>query len=309
MDSFRHKGTCSRVEAVRDRVGGAEGRLTVFRHDLSAPFDHVLERRIIEACGGGPPDAFFCIAADSAVERSITDPVACLRNNFEVSLTMLELARRVRPALYLHLSTDECFGEAPPSGGHREWDPYLPSNPYAASKAAQDMMAVSYWRSYDLPVVIVHSMNVIGEWQDREKFLPRLVWKIHSGQRMEIYSGADGRPGSRFYVHAETFADALLFVAGRPIPRFSEGATRPAKYNIVGDEELDNLEVARIVAGHMGRPLEYDLVPSGSLRPGYDRRYALDGSLLSSLGWRPRVSSRDGIRRVVDWALDHPCWI
>jgi dTDP-glucose 4,6-dehydratase len=188
IDSFRHKGTCRRVV----EVGGDNPRVKTFKHDLTAPIDTPLDRLLhdVRPAPSGEGHQFSSIdyiinmASDSAVERSVTDPTACVRNNVDLMLNMLEYARLVaRPKLFIHISTDEVYGEAPCWGGHPEWAPIMPSNPYAASKAAQEALAISYWRTYRLPIVIVNIMNIIGERQDPEKFLPKLIQKDSQGRR------------------------------------------------------------------------------------------------------------------------------
>ena len=155
-------------------------------------------------------------------------------------------------------------------------------------------------------------MNVVGARQDREKFLPKIIWKVATGQAMDIYANfdSDGNPsiGSRFYLHAENHADALVWLSERPVSSYPS-SPRPDRYNIVGDVELNNLELAMMVAEIMGKELKYKLVESESARPGYDRRYALDGSKIRDAGWVPPVLFRDGLEKIVKWTMDNPWWI
>jgi dTDP-glucose 4,6-dehydratase len=314
LDSFRHKGTYSRLEEVRLEPD----RVLVLRHDLSVPIDEALENRILgrTMSDAGPRneklEIVINMASDSAVERSVSDPAHCWRNNCELALNMLEFARRTKPDVFYQVSSDEVYGDCPEGYSHPEWDVIVPSNPYAASKAAQEALAISYFRTYDVPVVITNTMNTIGMCQDKEKFLPKIIWKVATGQKMEIYADplADGafHIGSRFYLHADNHADAFVWLSERPPARYSQGARRPDRYNVVGDVELNNLEFAQMVAEVMGMPLKYELKCSESARPGYDRRYALDGSLLRDMGWRPPIGFRDGLERIVKWTLDHPWW-
>lgn len=311
IDSFRHKGTYSRLA----EVDLDPARVLVLRHDLSVPIDQALESRILDRSPAdeGRIDIVVNMASDSAVERSVSDPVQCWRNNCELVLNMLEFARRTRPSIFFQVSSDEVYGDCPDGHAHPEWDVVAPSNPYAASKAAQEALAISYFRTYDVPVVITNTMNTIGTCQDREKFLPKIIWKVATGQRMEIYAdpSPDGsfRIGTRFYLHAENHADALVWLSKNPPARYSNGAARPDRYNVVGEAELNNLELAQMVADIMGKPLNYELRASESARPGYDRRYALDGSKLRAAGWRRPVEFRQGLERIVKWTLDHPWWV
>jgi len=321
IDSFRHKGTCRRVV----EVGGDNPRVRTYKHDLTAPIDPQLAclmkwkiaDPLTDFVHWADPSIIINMAADSAVERSVTDPTACLRNNYDLMINMLEYARKL-PNLkaFIHISTDEVYGEAPDSGGHKEWATIMPSNPYAASKAAQEALAIAYWRTYNLPIVIVNIMNIIGERQDPEKFLPMIIQKIAKGEEMPIYADSEDKIGSRVYLHAKNVADALNFIAAMTPakykgfhPEVRPELVRPDRYNICGDTELNNLEMAKLVAQIMGKELKYKLVPSESARPGYDRRYMLDGTKLYMAGWRAPLSFKESIEKIVNWTLANPYWI
>jgi len=308
LDSFRHKGTYRRLDEIENYN---PKRVKVFRHDLAAPIDHQLENLLLDRgiCEEKPIDYIINMASESAVERSTIDPGACVRNNVELIISMLEFARKNRPELFLQVSTDEVYGEATSLAGHKEWSTILPSNPYAASKAAQEALVIAYWRTYDLPIVISNCMNIIGERQDPEKFLPKLIQFIATGQEMPIYADSENSIGSRVYLHAKNKADALIFITDLPAARYSQGADRPDRYNICGEDELDNLEMGKLMAKIMGKELKYRLVPSESARPGYDRRYALDGSKLSGLGWKPPMKLEESLKRIAEWTVANPHWL
>lgn len=320
IDSFRHKGTCRRVL----EVAAENPRVKTFKHDLSTPFDQQLQNMIFErkidshGCVVEKPIHYIInMASESAVERSTTDPVSCLRNNYELCINMLEFARNCKKLeLFIQISTDEVYGEAPQNEAHKEWAPILPSNPYAASKAAQEAMAIAYWRTYNLPIVLTNTMNIIGERQDPEKFLPKIIQKIALDQEMPIYGDSPSSIGSRIYLHASNMADALVFIANRSPSLYSDlvktgktGDTRPDRYNICGDTELNNLQLAQMVADIMGKELKYKLIPSESARPGYDRRYALDGSKMAALGWKQPISFRESLERIVNFTMQNPHWL
>lgn len=308
LDSFRHKGRYSRLA----ELSLDPERVLVLRHDLCVPVDEVLEKRIVGE-NRERVDIIVNMASDSAVERSVTDPGHCWRNNCELIFNILELARRLKPDVFFQVSSDEVYGDCPLGYSHPEWDVIAPSNPYAASKAAQEALAISYFRTYDVPVVLTNTMNTIGTCQDKEKFLPKIIWKVATGQKMEIY--ADPLPegghniGTRFYLHAENHADIFVWLSEKPVSRYSSGCQRPDRYNVVGELELNNLEFAQMVAEIMGKPLLYELKHSESARPGYDRRYALDGSKLREMGWKPPVEFRAGLEKIISWTLGHPWWI
>lgn len=317
LDSFRHKGTYSRLNEIEI----PQDRFTLLKHDLTVPIDIQLENRIMSrrinergSVVESKLDAIINLASDSAVERSVSDPGWCWRNNTELIYNMLELARRVKPKAFFNISTDEIYGDCPfESEGHHEWDVVSPSNAYAASKAAQEALAISYWRSYGVPVVLTNCMNCIGSMQDKEKFLPKIIWKIATDQPMDIYVDydKDGNRliGSRRYLHCENHADIFKFLIDKPIASYSKGDRLPDRYNVVGEVELNNLEMAEAVAKIMGKTLKPNFISSESARPGYDRRYALKPGKLESLGWQRPVEFYDGLEKIVKWTLDHPWWV
>lgn len=300
IDSFRHKGTYSRINEVYNYD---PSRVKIYNHDLSVPIDEQLQKCF------GKIDYIINMASDSAVERSVSDPVTCLRNNSDLSINMLELGRKLQPEIFFHISTDEVYGDAKPGESHKEWSTILPSNPYSASKAAQEAYAFAYWRTFGLPIVITNTMNNIGERQDGEKFLPKLIKLIATGQEMPIYADNEKQIGTRFYLHAKNHADALVFLSKRTPSAYEQGAEKPDRYNVCGEVELNNLEFAQLVAKIMGKPLKYKLVKSESARKGYDKRYALDGNKIKDLGWVPPFSFEESLEKIIKWTLDNSNWI
>jgi dTDP-glucose 4,6-dehydratase len=245
---------------------------------------------------------------ESHVDRSIDDPAGFIRNNTDVILSTLEYARQVSPAHIVVISTDEVYGPVTGAAAHREWAPILPSNPYAASKAAQEAIAISYWRTYGLPVTIVNCMNLIGEMQDREKYLPKVIATVRDGGTVPVH-GRPGDIGTRHYLHARNLADALLFILrSLPAARYPD-ALRPDRYNIAGPDRVSNLQLASMVAETIGKPLRYELVDFHSTRPGHDPHYGLDPGKLTGLGWKPPVPFRESLTRTVEWTLSHPEWL
>jgi dTDP-glucose 4,6-dehydratase len=312
IDSFRHKGDLGRLVDI-----DFKNRVKILYHDLSLPindslYNQIADLRVDERGNLNRKKINYIInmAADSAVERSTQDPVSCLRNNYELCINMLEFARKIKPEKFVQISTDEVYGEASEgSPGHHEWDVILPSNPYAASKAAQEAVAISYWRSFGVPVIITNTMNIIGEYQDPEKFLPKIIQKISLNQEMPIYGDSLDSIGKRVYLDAKNKADALIYMLKQPVAMYKDGAKRPDRWNICGDTELNNLELAEMVAKIMNKELKYKLIPSESARPGYDRRYALDGSKLRQAGWKQPYTFQQTLERVVHWSVNNPEWI
>lgn len=304
IDSFKHKGWCDRVAEMLKAHPEWEKRLTIITHDLTAPFSELTKKKI------GNVDYIISMAALSDVEASIQDPVPFVQNNVNIALNMLELAREVKPEMFIQISTDEVYGPARIDQAHPEWSPILPSNPYSASKAAQEAIAIAYWRSYGVPVVITNTMNNFGEMQQGSKY-PVMVQKlVEKGETVKVH-GTPDNIGTRFYLHSRNHSDALLYIMKNlPAHQHESGAIdMPDRYNIVGDAQLSNLELAQKIAELMGKELKYELVDFHSDRPGHDIHYGLDGSKLSSKGWKAFVSFNDSLKATIEWQRANKHWI
>jgi len=275
-------------------------RVRIFWHDLNAPIMETLARRI------GDVDCIVNMASNSHIDHSIADPVPFVKNNVNVALHMLEYARSLRLRAFVQIETDEIYGSIE-SGGkpYPEWSPINPSNPYSASKAAQSAIAISYWRTYGVPLILVTPMNLFGERQDREKFVPKCVRAILAGEKITIH-GTPDNIGSRHYLHARNIADAILFLLRRPVATYPE-ADRPDRYNVVGGR-VHNLEMANRIAGILRLPLHYKFDHNPRSRPGHDLHYGLDGSKLAALGWRGPVDFESSLHRTVKWMVENPSW-
>jgi dTDP-glucose 4,6-dehydratase len=304
--SWEHRGIQQRWRAL---MGYAlNPRVRVMRHDLRSPIDSVTSRDI------GHIDAILNIASESHVDRSIEQPRSFVENNVALQMTMLEFARERRDDLrvFLQMSTDEVYGPAD-VGDHPEWSAILPSNPYSASKAAQEAVSISYWRTYDLPIVITNTMNIFGPRQDAEKFPAMVMRAISRGEVVNVHAqkgvnspyGEVWNPGSRFYLPAYNLADAWTWLlANAPtweLRYVPDVKNRPVRLNIVGAEEVDNLRFAEMIGAAMGREVKTQFVDFHATRPGHDRRYALDGYRLSSLGYQFPWTLERGIEDMVRW--------
>lgn len=287
---WEHKGEPHKVLWA---IEGYKERVKIITHDLSKPFTARTKREI------GQVDFILNIASDSHVDRSITEPVDFIQNNVNLAINMLELAREIKPKLFLQFSTDEVYGVAPEGIDHKEWSPIVPSNPYSASKAAQEAIAISYWRTYGVPLVITNTMNVFSEHQDWEKFIPLVVQRVLSGEEIQVHSYPGAiKAGSRFYIHADSVCDAVMFIMARSAKLYPE-AERPDRYNIVGDMEVNNEALVNLVGDILEKQPNYRLVDFHSSRPGHDTRYALDGSKLAEMGWQPEKNFGASFREVV----------
>lgn len=321
-DSFRHKGKTDRIAQVLAARPQYRKRTDVLLHDLCAPFS---EQSVAAL---GDVDYIVAYASESHVDRSISDPVPFTLNNVHVVLNTLELARKVKPKALVWISTDEVCGpvEADDETGHAEWGALLPSNPYAGSKAAQEVIATSYWRTYGVPLVIIRCMNMIGERQEPEKFVPMTIGKVLRGEEVIIH-GSPGNIGTRHYLHSRNLADGIMFLLKNTVPSAFPAhkilyqtqvgtlhgeapvADRPDMYNVTSPDKIDNLTLAQMIADYAGKPLNYKLEDFHTTRPGHDPHYGLDPSKLTDLGWTLPVPFAESLERTVKWTIANPSWL
>lgn len=322
-DSFRHKGKLDRIDEVRYGLANPctdwPGRTEVITHDLTVPFSNQSVDKI------GDIDWMICYASESHVTRSINDPVSFIQNNVNVALSTLELARKLKPKGVVWISTDEVCG--PLTEGqepHPEWSLQLSSNPYSASKAAQENIAFAYWRTFGVPVVIVRCMNMFGERQDPEKFIPLVMQKVLNGEEIAIHADAEGNAGTRNYLHARNLADGIKFVIENIRPAqfgdkrcagsgksvvVSPAYDRPDMYNVVAGAVISNLKLAELIAGEMDRRLHYRLEDASVSRPGHDPHYGLSPSKLYGLGWTPPIDFEASLRKTIRWTMANRRWL
>ncbi len=256
------------------------------------------------------PDAVMHLAAESHVDRSIDDPDNFIQTNIVGTFTLLEAALKYwiecgRPADFRvhHVSTDEVYGSLGETGKFTEETPFAPNSPYAASKAASDHLVRAWHKTYGMPVVVSNCSNNYGPFQFPEKLVPVLILNALAGKPLPIYGTGTN---VRDWLHVEDHADALLtvLVQGR------DGRS----YNIGGENEARNIEVAHMICGildeKLPRPTPYsDLITFVPDRPGHDMRYAVDSSRMrAELGWRPSVSLQQGLEKTVQWYLANEAW-
>jgi dTDP-glucose 4,6-dehydratase len=294
LDSFRHMGDSQK--AVRNK------RVTYFTHDCATPIGEVLDKRI------GHVDYVVNMAAQSHVDRSIDDPRGFIYNNTQIATEIALWAVFRKVEKFLQVSTDEVYGAAPVGYDHKEWDKIIPSNPYSASKACQEAVVISFWRTYSLPLIITNCMNLIGERQHHEKFVPMVIKNIQRGNEVTIH-GNQKFIGMRKYLHAKNHAAAILHLLQLPsVPMFPK-ADMPMRVNVVGDVEMNNLEMAEYIAKLMGKKLKYRLVDFHSARPGHDPRYSLDGSLLKKIGFTHPIPFEKAMKETIKWFKKNGEWL
>jgi len=262
------------------------------------------------------PEAIAHFAAESHVDRSIHGPADFVQTNVVGTFNLLEEARGYWSELkepdknhfrFLHVSTDEVYGSLGPADpAFTETTPYAPNSPYAASKAASDHLVRSYHHTYGLPTITTNCSNNYGPYQFPEKLIPLMVVNALRRKPLPVYG--DGK-NVRDWLYVGDHCEAVRFVLQRGRP----GET----YNIGGNAEKTNLEVVNALCAILDELRPDPLITHHSSlityvqdRPGHDRRYAMDASKLQSeLGWRPRERFDTGLKKTVEWYLDHMQWV
>jgi dTDP-glucose 4,6-dehydratase len=276
-----------------------KSRVTFVWHDMKAE----LHNNQVLVSMLGSITTVLHIGASSHVDRSISDPLSFVMDNVVGTCNILNYAR-IQNNLknFVYFSTDEIFGPAPEGVNYKENDRYNSGNPYAAAKAGGEELAVAFHNTYNMPIMITHCMNVFGERQHPEKFIPLCVKNSYTGNKITIHANKFlTRAGSRYYIHAKNVCNAVDFLL--------KNGKAGEKYNIVGEKELDNLSLAKMISKYVGKELNYEMVDFHSSRPGHDLRYALDGSKMANLGWVPVNNLEKSIENLVDWSLKNPKWI
>jgi dTDP-glucose 4,6-dehydratase len=248
-------------------------------------------------------DAIVNFAAESHVDRSILDSEAFLRTGVIGVHVLLEAFRteweragrgeRERPR-FVHVSTDEVYGSID-SGFADESTPFDPRSPYAAAKAGGELLVRSYRATYGLDVVVTRGSNTYGPYQHPEKLIPLFVTNALDDLELPLYGDGLQR---RDWLHVRDHAGAVEFVLRHGVAG--------AAYNVPGGNEMTNREIVKRLLDGLGKP--WSLVRTVEDRSGHDRRYAMDGALLASLGWRPEVALEEGLAETVDWYRDNEPW-
>lgn len=242
-------------------------------------------------------DACVNVAAQTHVDRSISGPGVFITTNVLGTQVLLEAARNANIGQFVQVSTDEVYGSIDGTAKFTEESPLEPSSPYSSSKAGADLIALSYWKTFDMPVCITRCTNNYGPNQYPEKLMPLFILNASEDQSVPVYG--DGL-NVREWIHVQDHAVAVAKVLfdGQP----------GQVYNIGSGSELNNLEITRLLLKTLGKP--ESLIKFVTDRPGHDRRYALDSSKIErELGWQPEISFEDGLRQTVRWYLDNPEWV
>ncbi len=312
IDRLDFSGNLNRLTDIieeHNNTNRAKKRLKIIFHDLRAELNEYIAKDL------GEFDYIVHMAASSHVDRSIEDPLSFVMDNVVATCNILNFAKKNKNLnKFIYFSTDEVFGPAPEGINYKERDRYNSTNPYSATKAGGEELAVAFQNTYNMPILITHTMNVFGERQHPEKFIPMTIRNVKENKDVNIHSNAEKtKAGSRHYIHAEDVSNGVLFLLEKKYDDLKTnldfGGAKCPKFNIVGPVELDNLELAQEIAKAQNKNLNYKFVDFHSARPGHDLRYALDGSLMRDLGWTPKKNVFERIKDVVNWTLNNNQWL
>jgi dTDP-glucose 4,6-dehydratase len=283
-DKLTYAGNLANLHSIADHPG--------YRFIKADICDAAAAEAAMRGC-----DAVVHFAAESHVDRSIHEPAPAIQTNVTGTFTLLEVARSLAVPRFVHISTDEVYGDIPPDTFACEDSPLRPSSPYSASKAASDLLVLSYVRTYEFPALITRSSNNYGPYQFPEKFLSLMITNALDDKPLPIYG--DGKQ-QRDWLHVEDNCRGILAV----LERGKIGEV----YNIGGSHLEENLAMARRLLRLTGKP--ESLLRHVNDRPGHDRRYALDSrKIATELGWKPAISLEDGVRQTIEWYKDNSKWI
>jgi dTDP-glucose 4,6-dehydratase len=242
-------------------------------------------------------DAVVHFAAESHVDRSIYEPAPVIQTNVTGTFILLQVARKLGVKRFVHVSTDEVYGDMEPNQFADETTPVRPSSPYSASKASSDLLALSYVRTFGFPAMVTRASNNYGPYQFPEKFMPLLITNIIDNKQLPIYG--DGMQ-QRDWLHVLDHC--------RGIQAVLENGRIGEVYNIGGLDVVDNLTMAKTLLKILGKP--ESLLTYVKDRPGHDRRYALTCDKMDKeLGWRPSVPLAEGLRETIKWYSDNSEWM
>lgn len=283
VDKLTYAGNLRNLEGV-----AKYRRFRFFRLDVCDPAVEELARDC---------DAVVHFAAESHVDRSIEEAIPFVRTNVEGTWRMVDTCRKNRVGRFIHVSTDEVYGSLGPTGNSRESAPLAPTSPYAASKAASDLLVLSAVKTHGFSAIITRCTNNYGPFQFPEKFIPLMICQALAGERLPVYG--DGK-NVRDWIHVSDHCRALDLI----LRQGREGEI----YNIGGGCELENLTVARKILELIGQP--ESLLCFVTDRPGHDRRYALDCTKLQiELAWEPRRDFDGGLAETIRWYRENVGWL
>ena len=284
LDALTYAGNIENLDDVKDNQN------YTFVHGNIC--DKKLARELISEC-----DCVVNFAAESHVDRSITNPEIFIETNVQGTLNLLQASKELGIDRYLQVSTDEVYGTLGKTGYFYETTPLAPNSPYSASKASADMLTRAYYETYKLPVLNTRCSNNYGPYQYPEKLIPFFISKLLKGEKVPVYGdGLNVRDWLYVYDHCEAI-DVVLHKG-----KIGE------VYNIGGHNEKTNLEITHLILDAMGK--DESSIEYVQDRLGHDRRYAISNDKITSeLGWKPSLTFEEGIKLTIDWYLHNQDWI
>ena len=288
FDALTYAGRVETLASVMD-----DPRFVFIKGDIA-------DRDAVYACfEEHRPDAVVNFAAESHVDRSIVDPGVFLRTNVIGVGVLMDACRKYGMVRFHQVSTDEVYGDLPldrPDLFFTEETPIHTSSPYSASKAAADLLALAYFRTFGLPVTISRCSNNYGPYQFPEKLIPKMILLAIENKPLPVFgNGANVRD----WLHVDDHCRAIELILQRGEPG--------AVYNVGGHNERDNLTVVKTILAQLGKP--ESLISFVTDRAGHDLRYAIDPAKMNrAFGWLPKISFDQGIAQTIQWYVDHPGW-
>ena len=283
VDKLTYAGNQENLKDVSD-----DDRYRFYRDDICD------KKRMAEIFSEHKPEIVVNFAAESHVDRSIGAPEDFIQTDVFGTFVLLEEAKKNDVERFIQISTDEVYGSTL-GEPFRETDPMMPSSPYSASKTGADRLAYSYFKTYDLPVIISRASNNYGSHQYPEKLIPLFITNAIDNKQLPLYG--DGL-NVRDWLYADDHCSAIDFIISNGVPG--------EVYNIGGGNELTNIMITDRILELTGKSKE--LIKFVDDRPGHDRRYALDTAKLSALGWDPAIDFKTGMEKTVNWYIDNRSW-
>ena len=295
--TYNHGGHKKRIESIVPDI--FKNRYTLLNHDLAI---HKLGDTMFDS----EINMIINFASESHVDRAIDTPGEFVSNNVNLMTNLLEFARKTKShPKFIHISTDEVYGDLEANVDNSEYlRPQLPSNPYSASKSAQESLAIAYYKTYNMDISIINSTNMLGEGQNQEKYVPKVIQYILNNKEINVDTDVMGNMGSRKYIYVGDVANAVLLIS-----KFDSYAKSklPEKFHISGSQEISNYDIVRIISDILSITPKTIIAPSP--RNGYDLRYELSSDKLLKLGWKEKITIATRLKEIVNWTIAHPEWL
>lgn len=303
LDSLNYAASLNRLSEIYDCK-----RVKFVYHDLRSPINELVSSKI------GHIDYVLHLAAESHVQNSLEDAIPFATSNVVGTVNLLEWLKTREVKKICLFSTDEVFGPAPEGVFYKEQDVLSPSNPYSASKMGQEAFARAFAVSFGMPIFITRSMNIYGEKQHPEKFIPMAVKAILEGRKVSLHGTNKRNSSRRCWIHARNVAHALIHLLKdcEVMDKAHQQNRGWGVYHIVGEEhsayELADL-AHKVIRGVSLKDKDINYVDYHKTRPGHDFRYALSGSKLKRSGFKYQVGFEESFTRTVEWTINHPEWL